>query len=88
MPFSKSDLAVSSSEGGLDLTKQLSVPGSFGSKLAPTDKEFDAPPQDLRMDLLIIPSKGEAKVQRWDADLKPAIFPLLSLPNRAGLWEE
>lgn len=45
-------------------------------------------PLDLRMDLLIIPSKGEAKVKRWDADLKPAIFPLLSLPNRAGLWDE
>lgn len=31
VPFSKSDLAVSSSEGGLDLMKQLSVP--FGSVL-------------------------------------------------------
>jgi len=45
-------------------------------------------PLDLRMDLLIIPSKGEAKVQRWDADLKPTIFPLLLLSNTAGLWDE
>ena len=40
------------------------------------------------MDLLIIPSKGEANVQRWDADLKPVIFPLLSLTNTASLWDE
>ena len=44
MPFSKSDLAVSSSEGGSDETTFSAFRfGSFGSKLAPTDKEFDAP---------------------------------------------
>jgi hypothetical protein len=44
VPFSKSDLAVSSSEGGSDETTFSAFRfGSFGSKLAPTDKEFDAP---------------------------------------------
>jgi hypothetical protein len=40
VPFLKSDLAVSSSE---ETTFSAFRFGSFSSKLAPTDKEFDAP---------------------------------------------
>jgi hypothetical protein len=48
-PFPRSDLAVSSLEGGYDETTISAFRfGSFGSKLAPTDKEFDA--LDLWMD--------------------------------------